>query len=115
MPMFEAFYDFESRDQKIRFENNFKSFYRLINNLLTVIVVTYIFGLLWYRWTDHLVPEYFSNESEERSWVVEYGMRGHHSAKDDGLEVMDVKDRLMRSMYFIMTTLGTVGYGDYVS
>ena len=28
-------------------------------------------------------------------------------------EDMSVTDRLVRSMYFMMTTLSTVGYGDY--
>jgi hypothetical protein len=50
-------------------------------------------------------------ESEDRYWVVVYGFR-YPSCEADLGELMSVGERTIKSMYFMLTTLSTVGYGD---
>ena len=89
-----------------------------LNQIIIVIESTYIFGCIWYRCSDFLFREYvLPSEPEERYWVVKFGLR-HTSTFDDFPEgeefpeLMSVTDRLVRCMYFMLTTLSTVGYGD---
>jgi hypothetical protein len=50
-------------------------------------------------------------ESEDRFWVVVYGFRYPTCEADLG-ELMPVGERTIKAMYFMLTTLSTVGYGD---
>lgn len=68
-------------------------------------------GLMWYRLSDFILPFFFPN-NDESTFVIEFGLRKPLCERDYGDE-MGILDRLVRSMYFMMTTLSTVGYGDY--
>ena len=52
------------------------------------------------------------DEPEERYWVVKFKLR-HPSSYKGKDELMSVSDRLVVCMYYMLTTLSTVGYGDY--
>lgn len=52
------------------------------------------------------------DEPEERYWVVKFKLRHPKTFKGDG-DLMAVYDRLVLCMYYMLTTLSTVGYGDY--
>jgi hypothetical protein len=69
-------------------------------------------GLIWYRLCDYIIPTYLSDEGEERNWVVHYGIQ--HETVENQSSSVPAKDRLVICMYYMMTTLGTVGYGYYV-
>ena len=77
----------------------------------TIFVSTYFFGLLWYRASDYLIKAYFIEEPEERFWVVAFDLRRTTSEQDLG-DLMDVTDKLVKTCYFMLTTISTVGYGD---
>jgi hypothetical protein len=77
-----------------------------------VVVWIYFLGLLWYRLSDYLIKtNIWHNEPEERFWVVAFELRRPSCEKDLG-ELMPVGDKLVKTIYFMLTTLSTVGYGD---
>ena len=77
-------------------------------------MATYIFGLWWYRLSDYIFITFvLPDEPEERYWVVKFKLK-HPSTVPEGTEdLMSVEDRLILCMYYMLTTLSTVGYGDY--
>jgi len=79
-----------------------------------VFITTYTFGLIWYRLSDFILPTYItslSGEPEERYWVVKFGLRNPSTV--DEPDLMPVFSRLAICMYYMLTTLSTVGYGDF--
>ena len=89
----------------------------MFNQLITLFNATFILGLLWYRMSDHLLPfltKYldFAFEAEERYWVVFYNLRRPNCERE--LDIVDPNDeKIVYCLYFMLTTLSTVGYGDY--
>ena len=62
--------------------------------------------------SEHLFPTYVVPDyPDERTWVVNYGMK-HPSSMASTEDKMDALPRIVMCMYFILTTLSTVGYGD---
>jgi hypothetical protein len=85
---------------------------KTVNLALVVIISIYFFGVIWYRLSDHLIRTVlWQNEPEERFWVVAFGLRRPSCEKDLG-DLMTIGDKLVKTMYFMLTTLSTVGYGD---
>ena len=76
-----------------------------------ILLVTYVLGLLWYRLSDYFLHKLGVEEDEDRYWVVANGLRYEADSAYHG-EKMEVIDRVIVSMYFMLTTLSTVGYGD---
>ena len=58
--------------------------------------------MLWFRFSDYIFRNWW--EREERSWVEEFEMK-------DNVKYSDM-DKIVISMYYMMTTLSTIGYGD---
>jgi hypothetical protein len=54
-------YDFESRDSYITFEKTLAYGFRVFRNIIALIVLTFFFGVLWYRFSDYFGPGFFSN------------------------------------------------------
>lgn len=76
-------------------------------------MATYFFGLWWYRLSDYIFMTYvLPDEPEERYWVVKFKLRHPKDYKGDD-ELMSISDRLILCMYYMLTTLSTVGYGDF--
>jgi hypothetical protein len=70
------------------------SFMRLFQGFMTAIILVHLMACLWFysaRFQDF----------EVNTWVVQFGFID-----------MSVGSLYLRSLYFIMTTLATVGYGD---
>lgn len=84
---------------------------KLFNQCFIVLMFTYCLGLLWYRLSDYILPTFFPDNNQS-TFVIEFGLRRPTCERDLGGE-MSVTNRLVRSMYFMMTTLSTVGYGDF--
>jgi hypothetical protein len=84
---------------------------------MTLTVATFFLGLLWYRFSDHLLPIIthklnFAEEPRERHWVVYYGLRRPEC--EENLDIDDANgNKLVLCLYFMLTTLSTVGYGDF--
>ena len=81
---------------------------KTINLAFAIFVYTYSFGLIWYRLSDFLIINLiWKEEPRERFWVYEFGL------KDLDGEEKSISDQLVITMYFMLTTISTVGYGDY--
>jgi hypothetical protein len=84
----------------------------LFNNLNRVVVASYLGGLLWYRFSDYILPTYFmQQEPLERSFVISFNLKRLPCESDLG-ELETVTNQVIWCMYFMLTTLSTVGYGD---
>ena len=100
-----------SRDDKIAKDRDTINIIKLVKYILVTLLTTYILGLIWYRFSDYF-QGLFGNEPEERFWVVEFNLRGPTYESHLG-EIKSPAFRLITCMYYAMTTLATVGYGDY--
>ena len=106
-------YEPDSRDEKIALNRQIANIVDTVNQFFKIILFTYFFGLIWYRLSDYLLIQYaLPEEPEERYWVVQFKLRRPSSEKDLG-DLMPVQDRLILCCYYMLTTLSTVGYGDY--
>jgi len=76
-----------------------------------ILLVTYVLGLFWYRLSDYILHTIGPVEDDDYYWVVVKNLRHHECSGIPG-ELMPVIDRVVISMYFMLTTLSTVGYGD---
>jgi hypothetical protein len=107
------FYEPRTRDENLQEEKSIKNVVITINQMCIIIISTYMFGLIWYRLSDYGFKHWLlPSEPEERHWVVTWGLKRPSCDEDLG-ELMALYDRLIVSMYFMLTTLSTVGYGDY--
>jgi hypothetical protein len=77
---------------------------------------------LWYRFNDRIAPSIINNvnelsdtlrDNDRMNWVVNYKMSNSRYASDYSEAIMKVRDRLIITLYFSMTTFTTVGYGDF--
>lgn len=70
------------------------SFMRLFQSFMTAIILVHLMACLWFYSAKF-------QDFEVNTWVVRFGFID-----------MSVGSLYLRSLYFIMTTLATVGYGD---
>ena len=68
--------------------------------------------MTWYRFSDYMQLFFFDNVSDEHYWVVQTELRRPECESILG-PLKDTKFALIFSMYYMVTTLSTVGYGDY--
>jgi hypothetical protein len=76
------------------------------------MTITYILACVWYRLSDYILYTYVPPfEPEERYWVVKFGLRApcdeHHFTEEK-----PALERLNITMYYMLTTLSTIGFGD---
>jgi len=111
--MVASFFEPSSRDEKIAQDRSISNIVQTINQIIIILVATYFFGLWWYRLSDYIFMTYvLPDEPEERYWVVKFKLRHPKDYKGDD-ELMSISDRLILCMYYMLTTLSTVGYGDF--
>ena len=81
---------------------------------LLTIIITYICGLVWYRFSDHW-QKAFIDEDNSGHWVVETGLAYSDAEIAAGATGSPAtpSERLVLCMYYSLTTLSTVGYGDW--
>ena len=85
---------------------------KLVKYILTTLLVTFILGLFWYRFSDYFQTLVY-DDPDENYWVTTYNLRRVSYEKHLG-EINSSSFKLIKCMYFSMTTLSTVGYGDIV-
>jgi hypothetical protein len=102
--MFRIFYKNQVRDKIIQYDNMIKQIIKITGLIVNTCVITYVLGCFWYRMVDRI----YLGEGEE-TFITE------HFLTDEILRVEDIPvgERLVFSVYFILTTLSTVGYGDF--
>jgi hypothetical protein len=110
---------------------------------MTTLVTTYLLALLWYRFSDEwqyllgetddskffvvvfgLRPQNYHVESDSK-WAFNntesigsidrllYQGEDWEAPLDDKPRYSDIHNRLITCMYYALTTLSTVGYGDF--
>ena len=79
---------------------------------LLTLIITYMLGLFWYRFSDHW-QRYFMDDDEHGYWVISVGLTRPSYERHLG-DPASPSRRLFTCMYFSLTTLSTVGYGDYM-
>ena len=98
------------RDDKIANDRYILTVINIIKMTLQTILITYILGLLWYRFSDYfqfLLIDYEAGDA----WVVSAGLVRPKYERHLG-ELTTTKEKLVTCMYYSLTTLSTVGYGD---
>jgi hypothetical protein len=86
---------------------------------MTTLVTTYFLALLWYRFSDYW--QYFLQLDDEEntrasSFVVVFKLKppsGNETFDEEEYPLAAIHARLITCMYYALTTLATVGYGDY--
>ena len=71
--------------------------YRILRLIIIAIIITYFIGCFWY-----LISNDLNNPEDDNTFVKEFGL----------VEASN-KRKLIVSCYFALTTLSTVGYGDF--
>lgn len=112
LSVIQSLYKDQSRDDKIAHDRLIINVIKIVKQVLTTLVATYFIGLLWYRFSDQWQAKIFPEESEERYWVVYFSLRRPSYEAHLG-DLQDKRFRLVTCMYYALTTLATVGYGDY--
>jgi len=110
------FYEPESRDEKIAQDRQISNVISTLNQVITIIIATYLIGLIWYRLSDYMLMKWgVPEEPEERYWVVNFKLRRPICERqlDDIDPIQTVWQKLIICLYYMLTTLSTVGYGDY--
>ena len=72
--------------------------YKLMRLLLVLIVLTYFQGCFWFLMSKSHVPDV----EGQLTWYETFGLN----------EIERISDQLIISLYFALTMLSTVGYGD---
>jgi len=107
-----SFFEPASRDEKIAQDRSISNIAQSINQVIIIILSTYFIGLWWYRLSDYIFLTWvLPAEPEERYWVVKFNLRRPKSDPNQD-DLMPVAHRMIICMYYMLTTLSTVGYGD---
>lgn len=86
----------QSRDEKIVAQYMMLYVYKIFRLIIIAIIITYFIGCIWFLFCD------IYNDSEPNSFI-----------KKNELDKEDQTHQLIISCYYALTTLSTVGYGDY--
>ena len=104
LPFFRVFYKNQVRDKIIMYDNLVKQGIKVSGLVLNTCLITYVLGCFWYRLVDRANPR-----DTKETFITKFLLK-------DGITNVDqipVYQRLVISVYFILTTLSTVGYGDF--
>ena len=88
-----------TKDEQVEYQYSIMYFLKIIRLIMIDLIITYFLAILLYIVSDKFNPS---------GTVDTFITNG-----DDPIKEMSLLDRIIRCMYFIMTTLTTVGYGDY--
>lgn len=108
--MMRFFYSNKDREDIIQYDNLLKQIIKVIGLIINTCVLTYVLGCFWYRMVDRIylgddIPTFLSVH-------FTYSASGHPGNPQNPDDLTDGM-RLVYSVYFILTTLSTVGYGDF--
>jgi hypothetical protein len=89
-----------SRDENIYFSFVLRYIGSLLQMVVVLLLLVYGFGCFWYWYVGMVEDEEYSRVE----FITSYN-----------LDHEDIVRRVLVSLYFMMTTLTTVGYGDYLA
>ena len=99
--------DFLQLNRQLYIINRFQMF----KLSLTILGVSYFIGIFWYTICDlRRISKYVEfNRPDEVSFITQnFEIEGDHFTRS-----FDNQDRAIAIMYYALTTLSTVGFGDY--
>ena len=67
-------YTVQDRDDKIANDRLTININKIVKQILQTLLITYILGLFWFRFSDRW-QEFFSDQSDEETWVVMFNLR----------------------------------------
>lgn len=95
--LFESFLQSHSQRERFKLIFGAKNIYKIISLVISAAILTYFLGCFWYL----LVSHESDNPSDDNFFNNNYLWKEQFSR------------RLIICCYFVMTTLSTVGFGDY--
>ena len=107
-----------SRSKRISAEKRISALLAVLKIFFLTLITIYIQGVLWYRFSIKW-QYYFSREPESSSFIFRFGMVDSLSLEGAEEDLEEAKNPLItwqiivKLMYFFLTTLSTVGYGDF--
>ena len=91
----------DNSDEKLSQKYMMLYVYKIVRLIIIAIIITYFIGCGWFLiCTAFELPD----ATKENTFTLEFGLRG---------ESISNSHRLIVSCYYALTTLSTVGYGDY--
>lgn len=104
---FLTYFNIGKTDKKgrVRYSFLFKIFASVFKLLVSVVFIIYFLGCFWYWFQRKVQNKKFSSGETGDDWDFEYYY---------GFETYEYKDVALRSSYFMLTTIATIGYGDYL-
>ena len=85
--------------------------YRVVRLIIIALVITFFLGCLWFRisitFSDLSCNDEYCFKTDESTWFTKFKMW----EEDPNNSLLYVQ--FMTSLYFALTILSTVGYGDY--
>ena len=94
--LLKSFFENDSSQDKIMLQYLVMYAFKIARLFILAIIITYFCGCIWY-----IVIRTYKSKEDETFWY-EFNM-----------EEKSIGDRLIVCWYYSMTTLTTVGYGDY--
>ena len=95
------------KDGKVTYKFTTRIIASLIQLFIVIIFIVYFLGCLWY-WFQHLVNDLkYSNKNSDS--IIEGSFEYYY-----GLRSLSSEHVALRSSYFMLTTIATVGYGDFL-
>ena len=92
-----SFLENSSRDERIVTQHIVMYCYKIMRLIIIAVIITYFLGCFWY-----FVSDTFNSSDTDRTFV-----------KTFKLDLESDTRKLIVSWYYALTTLSTVGYGDY--
>ena len=80
---------------------------KVLKNILWFFSIAFFGGVLWLIWCDILLTYYNPDRDPERSFLLTYNLE-YLNPEFDRSEI----EVVITIMYFMMTTMSTVGFGD---
>ncbi|OMJ88333.1 hypothetical protein SteCoe_9746 [Stentor coeruleus] len=103
-----TYFSFGKREKngKITYTYKARIIASLVKLFIVIVFIVYFFGCFWY-WFQGIVKNYKYSSSKEE---IDDGS----FENDSKFEGLYGKDIALRSSYFMLTTIATIGYGDYL-
>ena len=111
LDFFQSCYRNKHRDDKIANDRTILTIMNIIKMTLLTVIITYMLGLFWYRLSDRWQRELLDDD-ELTHWVIKYDLERPSYERHLSPETPH-STKLLTCMYYSLTTLSTVGYGDF--
>ena len=96
-----------SKSHIIQYDNMLKHILKISGLVINTCVITYVLGCFWYRMSDRI-----KLGDDEDTFITKFFEKKGTDSYISREEIPDF-EKLIFSCYFILTTLSTVGYGDF--